>query len=186
MSRWPAVVVSYDRPSRQCVVSMEGITSGADGLVAEIEQNLGDRSEHSEIRILPGDRVWVDFLAGDPRYPIITGFRARNAENMVGTRHWEHENFTLVADETQAFTAGTSITHQAGQAITLTAGSKIELIVGGTSVTLTADSITQIAAAIALNGPVTQAGGDMTSDGKSMQTHTHMEQGDGAATSGPL
>lgn len=170
MSRWPAVVVSYDRPARQCVVAIPGITNGADGLIAEIEQNLGDRSEHSEIRILPGDRVWVDFLAGDPRYPIITGFRARNQQNMVGTRHWEHENFTIDADQT----------------ITLTAGSQIKLIVGGTSITLTAASITQIAAAIALQGPVAQTGGDMTSDGKSVQQHTHMEQGDGQQVSPPL
>lgn len=169
MSRWPAVVESYDAQTRQCVVSMEGITDGADGLIAEIEQNLGDRSEHSEIRILPGDRVWVDFLAGDPRYPIITGFRARNASNMVGTRHWEHDNFTLDADQT----------------IRLTAGSKIELIVGGTKITLTPASITQIATAIGLQGPVTQTGGDITSDGKSVQTHTHREQGDGQLVGTP-
>lgn len=135
MSRWPAVVVSYDRPTRQCVVSMEGITNGAEGLIAEIEQSIGDRSEDTEIRIKAGDRVWVDFLAGDPRYPIITGFRARNQQNMVGTRHWEHENFTIVADQT----------------ITLTAGSKITLKVGASSITLTPSKIAQVAAAIGLN-----------------------------------
>lgn len=177
MSRWPAVVVAYNRPARQCVVAMEGITDGAEGLIAEIEQNLGDRSEHSEIRIIAGDRVWVDFLAGDPRYPIITGFRARNAQNMVGTRHWEHENFTHDADQTFVVTAG--------QSIRLEAGSQIELVVGGTSITLTADSIAQIASAIAISGPVAQTGGDMTSDGKSVQTHQHLEQGDGQLVSPP-
>lgn len=152
MSRWPAVVVSYDRPGRQCVVSMEGITDGATGLIAEIEQNLGDRSPDTEIRIKPGDLVWVDFLAGDPRYPIITGFRARNQQNMVGTRHWEHENFTLVADETQAFTAGQSITLSAGDTITLEAGSQIQLVVGGSTITVTAGEIALMAAALKLNG----------------------------------
>ncbi len=135
MSRWPAVVVSYDRSARQCVVAMEGITNGADGLIAEIEQNIGDRSPDTEIRIKPGDLVWVDFLAGDPRYPIITGFRARNQQNMVGTRHWEHENFTIVADQT----------------ITLTAGSKITIQVGASSITLTPGKIAAVAAAIGLN-----------------------------------
>lgn len=166
MSRWPAVVVSYDADARQCVVSLEGITDGGDGLIAEIEQAIGDRSKDTEIRILAGDPVWVDFLAGDPRYPIITGFRARNAQNMVGTRHWEHENFTLVADET----------------IILTAGSKIELIVGDTKLALTGDSLMQVAAAIGIQGPVTQTGGDMTSDGKSVQHHTH--PGDSGGTTG--
>lgn len=143
MSRWPAVVVSVDRPARQCVVSIPGITQGAAGLVAEIEQNLGDRSEDSEIRIKAGDRVWVDFLAGDPRYPIITGFRARNAENMVGTRHWEHENFTLNADQTVVIVAG--------QSITLQADAQITLQVGGSTFTLTPSKIAAVAAAIGLN-----------------------------------
>lgn len=135
MSRWPAVVVSVDRPARQCVVSIPGITEGAGGLVAEIEQNLGDRSEDTEIRIKAGDRVWVDFLAGDPRYPIITGFRARNASNMVGTRLWEHDNFIIAADKT----------------ITLLAGEQIRLEVGGSSITITAEQIAMLAAHIGLN-----------------------------------
>lgn len=143
MSRWPAVVVSYDRPARQCVVSIPGITAGAEGLVAEIEQSIGDRSEDTEIRIKAGDRVWVDFLAGDPRYPIITGFRARNAENMVGTRHWEHENFTLTADQTVVIAAG--------QSIRLQADAQITLQVGGSTITLTPDKIAAVAAAIGLN-----------------------------------
>ncbi len=36
-----------------------------------------------------------------------------------------------------------------------------------------------------LEGPVTQTGGDMTSDGISAQNHTHTEQGDGADVSKP-
>lgn len=177
MSRWPAVVTEYQNSPRRCLVDIPGITDGS-SLPAEIEQSLGDRSEHTEIRILPGDRVWVDFLAGDQRYPIITGFRAKNRGNMLGTRHWEHENFTTNADET--------VLIKAGKSIRLEAGEKIELIVGGSTYTLTPDSIAAASAAHTIKGPVTQTGGDITSDGKSVQTHTHREQGDGQLVSPPL
>lgn len=143
MSRWPAVVVSIDRPSRRPIVSIPGITDGSAGLIAEIEQSIGDRTEHTEIRILPNDRVWVDFLGGDQRYPIITGFRAKNVGNVVGVRHWEHDNFSTVADDTILITAG--------QAIRIEAGAQIELVVGGSAITITPEQIAAIAAAISLN-----------------------------------
>ncbi|SER35719.1 MULTISPECIES: hypothetical protein [Pseudomonas] len=167
MSRWPAVVVSYDRDARTCEIVAEGLTDGAGShLIAEIEQSLGDRSPDTEIRILPGDPIWIDFLAGDPRYPIITGFRSRNLSNMIGTRHWEHENFTIIADET----------------IVLKAGKSIRLEVGGSTFELTPESIAQVASANTMNGPLTQTGGDITSDGIGVQEHHHTEH-DGPPTS---
>ena len=183
MSRWPAVVVSINREKRQPVVSIPGITDGSDGLLAEIEQNIGDRSEHTEIRILAGDRVWVDFLGGDKRYPIITGFRAKNVENIVGTRHWEHERFTVDADE--------SVTITAGQTIRLQAGALIELVVGGSTITITPEQIAQVAAALAITAPTTINGaitttGGMTIDGIVFGGHSHMEQGDGAPVGPPI
>jgi hypothetical protein len=176
MARWPAVVTAYAADPRQCEVSIPGITEGG-SLHAEIEQSLGDRSENTEIRIKAGDRVWVDFLANDTRYPIITGFRAKNVGNMVGTRHWEHENFTLDADET--------VLIKAGQSIRLEAGAFIELVVGDNLVRIDTSTIAQVAAQLTIQGPVAQTGGDMTSDGISVQGHVHIEQGDGLAVSPP-
>lgn len=161
MARWPAVVLSYDAEARQCEVLIPRIAEG--GLIAEIEQNLGDRSEHTEIRIKKGDRVWVDFMANDTRFPIITGFRAKNVGNMIGTRHWEHENFTFIADQT--------VLIKAGQSIRLEAGALIELVVGGTILKLDTATIAQVATQLTIKGPVTQTGGDLTSDGISLQHH---------------
>ncbi|APQ14644.1 hypothetical protein BJP27_24025 (plasmid) [Pseudomonas oryzihabitans] len=170
MSRWPAVVETYTPGAKTCEISIAGLTDGASShLVAEIELPIGDRGEDTEIRIKTGDRIWVDFLAGDPRYPIMTGFRAREDKNMVGTRHWEHANFTIVADDT----------------VLIKAGKSIKLQVGNSTFELTPAAIAQIAAANSIKGPVTQTGGDMTSDGISAQKHTHTEQGDGAEVSKP-
>lgn len=177
MARWPATVALYQRDPRRCEVSIPGISDGGT-LLAEIEQNLGDRSPETEIRIKTGDPVWVDFISGDPRYPIITGFRARNVENMIGTRHWEHENFTMVADETVLITAG--------QRVRIEAGALIELVVGGSLLKIDAGSIAQVAKALSIKGPVTQTGGDITSDGISVQLHSHIEQGDGKPVGKPM
>lgn len=176
MARWPAVVTKYIAEPRQCEVSIPGITEGG-SLNAEIEQNLGDRSEHTEIRIQKGDRVWVDFLANDTRYPIITGFRAKNTGNMVGTRHWEHENFTFNADET--------VLIKAGQSIRLEAGAFIELVVGATILKIDTAAIAQVASQLTIKGPVTHTEGDFTSNGISLPHHTHTEQGDGQPVSPP-
>ncbi len=125
--KYPAVVSSYDRAARLCRVEIPGITDGADIFPeADFEYPIGDKSEHTEIRILVGDRVWVEFEAGDPRYPIITGFRQKRTGNEVGTRRWHHENIETVADQTQKHTAGT----------------RIEFRVGNSSVVLTPNAVT--------------------------------------------
>lgn len=111
----PAVVHSYEPGSRFCMVSIPGVTDGANGFIeAEIGQNIGDKSEHTEIRILAGDRVWVMFMGGDPKHPIITHFRAKAAGNEVGTRRFHHENIETDADETQKHTAGTTYRIEVG------------------------------------------------------------------------
>jgi hypothetical protein len=171
VSRYPAVVAAYTRGAKTCEVQLPGLTDGAGAnLIAEIELPIGDRGEDTEIRIKPGDKVWVAFISGDPRYPIITGFRAQQDVNMVGTRHWEHDNFTLIADDT----------------VLIKAGKSIKLQVGGSVLELTAEAIAQIASQHTIKGPVTQTGGDMTSDGISAQEHSHLEQGDGAPVGPPM
>lgn len=100
--RYPAVIKSYDDEKRECRVSIEGITDGADVFpLAEIEYPIGDKSRDrypTEIEIFEGDLVWVSFIRGDPRYPIITGWRNPSVDNSVGTRRWHHENVEVLAE----------------------------------------------------------------------------------------
>lgn len=171
MNRYPAVVSAYTDKAKVCEVHIPGLTDGAGaGLTAEFEYPLGDRDQDTAIRIKVGDPVWVAFLAGDQRYPIVTGFRARLEPGMGVVRHWEYDNFNLTADDT----------------VVIQAGKSIKLQVGGSTIELTPDTIAQIASANSIKGPVEQTGGDFTSDGISAQKHTHMEQGDGAPTGEPM
>lgn len=107
--RYPAVVGGYDPDSRMCRISIPGLTDGSDTtLLAEIEYPIGDKSFMSggegksdtgtEIRILAGDAVWVSFIGGDPRYPIITGYRNPSIGNSVEWRRFNHANIEITAD----------------------------------------------------------------------------------------
>ena len=101
--RWPAVVREYDAKRRLCRVEIPGITDGAETLPnAEIEYPIGDRTRgafETEIEILENDAVWVSFIGGDPRYPIITGWRVPREGNSVGWRRWHHENIEILAEK---------------------------------------------------------------------------------------
>lgn len=97
---YPATVVSYNRARRMCRIRIEGLTDGGDVMPeAELCNPLGDKSEHTEIRILPGDRVWVMFQGGDARFPVIVGYRPKNAGNDLEWRRFHHENIELEADQ---------------------------------------------------------------------------------------
>ncbi len=99
--RFPAVVKSYDAKTRTCRVDIPAINNGGNVFpVSEIEYPIGDRSKMTEIEILEGDLVWVDFIGGDSRYPIITGWRNPRTENAIDWRKWHHKNIELSADET--------------------------------------------------------------------------------------
>ena len=157
-SKWPAIIAEVDRERREVRVSIPPLTDGASELpIAEIEYPIGDDSLNTEIRMVVGRPVWVSFIAGDQRRPIITGFRNPNTGNVVGMRRWNHDNFEINAD----------------QVLTINAGAAINLVVGGTSIKLTGAEIASIAAAHKVQGPVTQTGGDFTSDGISVQHHNH-------------
>lgn len=98
-SRWPGEVVSYNGQARTCKVKIVGITDGSSELPEAVFENpLGDRPGDTEIRILPGDLVWLSFECGDPRFPIITGYRTPRAGNPVDWRRWQHANIELTAD----------------------------------------------------------------------------------------
>ena len=109
--RWPAIVREYLPEERMCRVEIPGITDGADLLpLAEIEYSIGDKSIHSkhptEIEVLPGDEVWIAFIGGDPRYPIITGYRNARVRNSLDWRRWHHRNIEIDADERIKIQAG--------------------------------------------------------------------------------
>ena len=101
--KYPAVVRQYMGESRTCRIEIPGITDGAEVLpLAEIEYPIGDKSKAqghaTEIEILPGDAVWIEFIAGDPRYPVITGWRNPGAGNSTGWRRYHHANIEMTAD----------------------------------------------------------------------------------------
>ncbi|ABO60609.1 phage baseplate assembly protein V (plasmid) [Burkholderia vietnamiensis] len=95
----PAEVASIDRERRIARVRIPGLTDGAAELPeAEFCNPVGDKSEHTEIRIKVDDRVWIAFNGGDPRYPVIMGYRPKNQENGTDWRRFEHGNFQFSAD----------------------------------------------------------------------------------------
>ena len=121
--RYPAIVKSYNQARRTCRIEIPGLTDGGDVLPeAEIEYSIGDKSRaganETEIEITPGDTVWVAFIGGDPRYPIITGYRNPQSGNSADWRRWHHANIELIAD------------------------AEMRLVVGGTSVVITPAGIT--------------------------------------------
>jgi hypothetical protein len=169
-NKHPGFIRIVDRERREVRVEIPPFTDGASELpIAEIEYPIGDDSQNTEIRLVVGRGVWIEFIAGDPRRPLITGYRNPNTGNVIGTRCWNHDNFEINADEV----------------FTVNAGAKIALIVGGTSIILTPESIAQLATALSIKatttiegattikGAVTQTGGDITSDGISVQHHKH-------------
>ena len=143
VGKWPAVVVSYDANSRRARVKIDGVTDGCEIYPeAEFEYPFGDKSKHTEIRVLTGDDVGVEFQRGDSRYPIITGYRPKHTGNAIDWRRWHHANFETTAD---------------GEII-LEAGSKITLKVGGTSIVLTAAALLNTVAQTTMTGATTSQG----------------------------
>lgn len=111
--RYPAIVKTYNQARRTCRVEIPGLTEGADVLPeAEIEYAIGDKSRAgvnpTEIEITPGDTVWVAFIGGDARYPIITGWRNPQAGNSTDWRRWHHKNVEILADGTMRLAVGPS------------------------------------------------------------------------------
>lgn len=130
--KYPATVKTYDQITRTCRIEIPGITDGGDVLpVAEIMYPIGDKSRivagkiQSEIEMMPGDTVWIEFVGGDPRYPLIVGYRCANEGNSVNWRRWHHANIELTADGTLKLNA-TTIELNASGNITLV-GSQIHM-----------------------------------------------------------
>lgn len=92
---------------------------------AEIEYPVGCKSRagqyETEIEILPGDTVWISFVGGDPRYPVITGYRNPQAGNSVDWRRFHHRNLELLADQLMNFIAGGNLLVKSGTHVTVQA-----------------------------------------------------------------
>lgn len=124
--RYPAIVKTYNQARRTCRVEIPGLTDGGDVLPeAEIEYPIGDKSRAgtntTEIEITPGDTVWVAFIGGDPRYPIITGYRNPQAGNSADWRRWHHANMELLADTLMKLIAGSDVLIKSGTHVTVQA-----------------------------------------------------------------
>lgn len=168
--KYPAFVESYDQTTRQVRVSIPGITDGKDVFpLAEIGYPVGDKSrtvegQHAtEIEILAGDHVWVEFIGGDERYPLITHYRNPNApsSNSINWRRWHHANIEMTADGTLKLNANI-----------------IELN-ATTTITTNADTAT-INAKTQINGTVLKHNAKSISD-----THAHADP-QGGNTGAPI
>lgn len=89
------------------MVEIPSITDGSENLLeAQIEYAVGDKAKNTEVEILAGDMVWVDFIDDDHRYPIITGYRNPRVGNSVDTRHIHHKNIDIAADSALTLSGG--------------------------------------------------------------------------------
>jgi hypothetical protein len=130
----PGIVSEYTGAKRECRVEIPGITDGAEELpVAEIAYPIGD-GDDTEIEIKPGDKVWLSFHGGDPRYPIIMAYRTKRAGASVGTRRFHHSIIELEADAMMTMKVGPST-------ITITPLG-IDIAIGAIKVSLAANGVT--------------------------------------------
>ena len=189
MALYPALIRQYNAQKRTVRIELVGMSEG-DTLLPESElmYSLGDKHTHSEIEITQGDSVWVDFVADDPRYPIVMGYRNPQQGNLIGWRKWHHTNIELAADH-QMVLKGKSLSIEFE---TIETTGKI---VNNSSITNKSPVTNQ--AIVSLNGGINNGNGgavscvggfdvqgDVVANGVSLATHTH--GGDsGGSTSSP-
>jgi hypothetical protein len=166
----PGFVAEYDAERRMAKVRIPGLTDGSRELPeAMLSYPLGDRSELTEIALQEGDRVWLDFVNGDPRFPIITGFRPKETDNAVDWRRWRAVNVELRADVDMRIVATDG-------KVFISAGGEAELV--ASSVVVRASSITlegnvTITGSLAVQGGAAITG-TLTNNGAPVgSTHRH-------------
>jgi hypothetical protein len=188
MFKYPAVVVSYDANTRLAKIKLEPLDDGADTqLEAELCYPLGDKS-NTAIEVLAGDFVWVEFEQGDPRYPIIVGYRNKRTSNDDLTRRYHHHgNFEILADNIIKIKGNVKVIVESATVeviaptVNVTASNtninSVVAITGNTSITgnlTVAGAISGTGGSGAsIAGNVTVSNGDVIADGKSLKTHTH-------------
>lgn len=188
MFKYPAVVMSYDANTRLAKIKLEPLDDGADTqLEAELLYPLGDKS-NTAIEVLAGDFVWVEFEQGDPRYPIIVGYRNKRTGNDDLTRRYHHhDNFEILADNLIKIKGNVKVIVESATVeviattVNVTASNtnitSLVNITGNTSITgnlAVAGAISGTGGSGAsIAGNVTVSSGDVVADGKSLKTHTH-------------
>ena len=188
MARYPAVIREYDAARRKVRIEMVGMTDG-DTLLPESDlmYSLGDKSSHTEIEILAGDTVWVDFLADDPRYPIVVGFRPPEIGNVVGWRRFHHANMELAADG-EMILKGKSLKMEfetietTGKTTNNSEITNVAPVTNQAVVSMNAGMNNGNGGAVSCSGGIAISGGDVTADGVGLKSHTH--QGDSGGTTG--
>ena len=195
MFKYPAVVVSYDANTRLAKIKLEPLDDGADTLLeAELCYPLGDKS-NTAIEVLAGDFVWVEFEQGDPRYPIIVGYRNQRTGNDDLTRRYHHHgNFEILADNIIKIKGNVKVIVESetveviATTVNVTANNtninSVVAITGNTSITgnlAVAGAISGTGGSGAsIAGNVTVSNGDVVADGISLKTHTHPYTDDGS------
>ena len=195
MFKYPAVVVSYDANTRLAKIKLEPLDDGADTqLDAELLYPLGDKS-NTAIEVLAGDFVWVEFEQGDPRYPIIVGYRNQRTGNDDLTRRYHHHgNFEILADNIIKIKGNVKVIVESATVeviattVNVTASNtninSVVAITGNTSITgnlTVAGAISGTGGSGAsIAGNVTVSNGDVVADGISLKTHTHPYTDDGS------
>jgi hypothetical protein len=139
MKLTPGVIRSYNRQRRTCRVWFKGVEGASLLPEAEFCYPIGDESEDTEIRITENPRVWLAFINDDPRYPVIMGFRPKQAGNDTLWRRFHHENIHLDAiDGDVQVDATADIKIDAGVDVDIGAGDDVN-IAAGDDVLITAE-----------------------------------------------
>lgn len=185
MALYPAIIRKYDALRRKVRIEMVGMTDG-DTLLPESDlmYSLGDKSKHTEIEILVGDTVWVDFMANDPRYPIIMGYRNPEQGNSVNWRKWHHANIEIAADG-EMILKGTSLKMQFSKIETTGETIHNSPVTNKSVVSMNAGMNNGEGGAVECIGGFDVTKGDVKANGISLISHTH--NGDsGGKTSAPI
>jgi hypothetical protein len=128
MSLIPAIIKSYDKEKRTVKISVAGLSDGDKDLPeAELMYSMGDRFVDTEIKIMEGDLVWIDFMGGDERYPIVMGYRNPEHGNSFDWRRWKHKNIELNAEQELKLEAGADINATAAGAANYKSAGKATL-----------------------------------------------------------
>lgn len=193
---WPGVVHSYDKNSRTCMVSVPGITDGGDSLLrAEIRYPVGDKSKtgtnSTDILMLTGDEVWLEFIGGDPRYPLITGQRNPEVGNGTDWRRFHQANIELLAQQVINLIAGGVITIKSDALVHVIAP---KVVIDAPETETTGNLTVKGGLSVAggggkgskINGNFEIVGDTLTHNGKNVGgNHKHKENDAGGDTDGP-
>lgn len=100
--KFPAIISSYNSATRECIIK----TAMGDEIDAEIQYPIGSNSKNTEIKISAGDKVWCEYLQGDTRRALITGYRNPQSGNASGINKTEQDVIQLEATSSIKFVVG--------------------------------------------------------------------------------